>query len=113
MESASPMIYLQAAGGGFEFVFLLLGMLIIFFFIVERPRQRRLKAHQEMINNVKRGDTVVTSGGIVGKVTKVFDEKGEVKVEIAENVRITVMRATLADVRGKNEPVPANDTKAS
>ncbi|MEO1028850.1 MAG: preprotein translocase subunit YajC [Pseudomonadota bacterium] len=113
MDFASSMLFLQAAGGGFEFIFLMLGMLIIFFFIVERPRQRRMKAHQEMLNNVKRGDTVVTAGGIVGKVTKVYEEKGEVKIEIAENVRITVMRATLADVRGKNEPVPANDTKAS
>lgn len=114
MDFASHMVFLQADAGSslLAQLPLFLGMGLIFYFLLIRPQQQRQKRHLEMVNNVKRGDTVVTSGGIVGKVTKVFDDKDELTIEVAENVRIKVIRGTLADVRGKGEPVAANDTKS-
>jgi preprotein translocase subunit YajC len=81
-------------------------IIAIFYFIVIRPQQQRAKAHQQLVANVRRGDTVVTSGGIVGKIVKVL-ENDEVLVEIAEDVRIRVIKSTLADVRSKTEPSEA------
>jgi preprotein translocase subunit YajC len=74
----------------------------IFYFLLIRPQQQRMKKHQEMVNNVRRGDTVVTAGGLVGKVTKVKDD-GEVLVEIADNVQVRVVKTTLSDVRAAKE----------
>ncbi len=79
-------------------------MLPIFYFLLIRPQQQRAKQHAEMVNNVRRGDTVVTSGGIVGTVTKVRDD-GEIEVEIAKETRVRVIKSTLAHVRVKGEPV--------
>ncbi|MGN6462315.1 MAG: preprotein translocase subunit YajC [Pseudolabrys sp.] len=76
---------------------------VIMYFLILRPQQKRVKAHQEMVKNVRRGDTVVTSGGLVGKVTKVIDND-VVEVEIADGVRIRQMRQMLTDVRAKGEP---------
>ena len=67
-------------------------------------RRTRLKQHQEMVKNVRRGDTVSTSGGLVGKVTKVVDDD-QIEVEIAEGVRVRQVRAMVSDVRAKGEPV--------
>ena len=83
-------------------------IIAIFYFLIIRPQQQRLKTHQALIANVRRGDVVVTSGGIVGKIIKVVDND-EVLVEIAENVRIRVVKSTIADVRSKTEP---SDTKS-
>ena len=77
---------------------------VIMWFLIIRPQQRRAKDHQEMIKNVRRGDTVVTSGGIVGKVTKAGEE-GELEVEIADGVKVKLVRTMIADVRTKGEPV--------
>ena len=74
----------------------------IFSFLLIRPQQQRAKAHQQMVQAVKRGDTVVTAGGLVGKVAKVKDD-GEVMVEIADNVQVRVLRSTLTEVRSKGE----------
>jgi len=79
---------------------------ILYFFLI-RPQQKRVKEHQTMIAAVRRGDTVVTAGGIVGKVTKVQDD-GEMLVEIADGVRVRVVTGTLTSVRAKSEPA---DTK--
>lgn len=99
-----------AAGPGmFDLLILPLGMIAIFYFLLIRPQQRRQKAHREMIDNVKRGDTVVTSGGLVAKVIKVAEQ--ELTVELTDNVRVRVMRAMVADVRTKGAPAAANDTK--
>ncbi|MDO9462162.1 MAG: preprotein translocase subunit YajC [Alphaproteobacteria bacterium] len=87
---------------------LVLVFVILYFFLI-RPQQKRQKDHQAMIAAVRRGDTVVTSGGIVGKVTKVQDD-GEVLVEIAEGVKVRVIVSTLTAVRAKGEPA-ATDTK--
>ena len=74
------------------------------YFLMIRPQQKRQKEHQEMIKNVRRGDQVVMSGGLIGKVAKVTDDN-EVELEIADNVRVRVTRASIADVRSKGEPV--------
>ena len=77
---------------------------VIMWFLIIRPQQRRVKTHQEMIKNVRRGDTVVTSGGLIGKVTKVTDEE-QIEVEVAEGVRVRQMKSMIAEVRAKGEPV--------
>jgi preprotein translocase subunit YajC len=100
--------YAQGFGGGndmISFIVPLAGMFVIMYFLVMRPQQKRAKEHQAMVRNVRRGDTVVTTGGIVGKVTKVFDAEEQIEVEIAEGVRIRQMRAMVTDVRAKGEPL--------
>jgi preprotein translocase subunit YajC len=77
---------------------------VIMYFLIIRPQQKRVKQHQELIKNVRRGDTIVTSGGIIGKISKVTDDS-EIQVEIADNVRVRVARAMIAEVRTKGEPV--------
>jgi preprotein translocase subunit YajC len=77
---------------------------VIMYFLILRPQQKRVKQHAEMVKNVRRGDTVVTSGGLVGKVTKVIDDD-QVEVEVATDVRVRQMRSMIADVRAKGEPV--------
>jgi preprotein translocase subunit YajC len=80
---------------------------VIMWFLIIRPQQRRVRAHQEMIKNVRRGDTVVTSGGIIGKVTKVLEDSADIEVEISDNVKVKVARAMISEVRSKSEPVKA------
>ena len=95
------------AGGSSDMIMSLLPFVLIFvimYFLILRPQQRRVKQHQEMVKNVRRGDTVITSGGIVGKVTKVMDDE-QIEVEIADGVRIRQMRSMVSDVRAKGEPV--------
>jgi preprotein translocase subunit YajC len=70
----------------------------IFYFLLIRPQQQRVKKHQEMVNAVRRGDTVVTAGGLIGRVAKVKDD-GEIMVDIADNVQVRIVKSTLADVR--------------
>lgn len=99
--------YAQATGGGNDFFIQLMPILlmfVIFYLLLLRPQQQRAKAHREMVANIRRGDTVVTSGGIIGKVTKVKDD-GEIEVEIADNTRVRVIKSTVAEVRVKGEPV--------
>ena len=79
---------------------------VIFYFLLIRPQQRRMKMHQQMIAAVKKNDTVVTAGGIIGKVTKVAD--AEVEIEIAQGVRVTAVKGTLSEVRPHGAK-PAND----
>ena len=102
-----------AAGGGTEALLIqflpLVALVVLFYFLMIRPQQRRLKAHQEMITNLKRGDIVVTSGGLIGKVKSVADD--EARVEIATNVEVRVIRGTITEVRTRGEPAPANDSK--
>ncbi len=98
----------SAAGGTDIFIQIVPFVLIfiIMWFLIIRPQQRRVKEHQEMIKNVRRGDTVVTTGGIVAKVSKVVDDN-ELEVEIADNVRVRLVRTMISDVRTKGEPVKA------
>jgi len=73
----------------------------IFYFLLIRPQQQRVKTHQQMVEAVRRGDTVVTAGGLIGKVAKVKDD-GELMVEIADNVQVRVLKSTLTEVRAKS-----------
>lgn len=86
---------------------LMVVLFAIFYFLTIRPQQQRAKQHREMIENVRRGDTVVTAGGIVGRVAKVKDE-GEIMLEISDNVQVRVLKSTLSEVRAKTQPA---DTK--
>jgi preprotein translocase subunit YajC len=83
---------------------------VIMYFLIIRPQRTQMKKRQEMLAAVRRGDTVVTGGGIVGKVQKVHDD-GELDVEIAEGVKIRVLRSALSEVRVKGEPVADNKNK--
>ncbi|WP_343314312.1 preprotein translocase subunit YajC [Brucella sp. BE17] len=107
--------YAQAQGGAFgpDMLMSILPFVLIFvimYFLIIRPQRTQMKKRQEMLTSVRRGDTVVTGGGIVGKVQKVIDDN-ELEVEIAEGVRIRVLRSTLIDVRVKGEPVADNKNK--
>jgi preprotein translocase subunit YajC len=77
---------------------------VIMYFLILRPQQKKVKQHQELVKNVRRGDTVVTSGGLVGKITKVVDDD-QIEVEIADGVRVRQLRQMISDVRAKGEPV--------
>jgi preprotein translocase subunit YajC len=95
------------AGGEGGMLVSLLPFILIFvimYFLILRPQQKRVKSHQEMVKNVRRGDTVVTNGGLIGKVTKVIDDD-QIEIEIADDVRIRQLRQMLSDVRAKGEPV--------
>ena len=83
-------------------------LVVIFWLLIFRPQQKRLKAQQAMLSAIRRGDTVVTTGGIVGKVTKAVDGE-DLEVEIATGVKVKLVRGMVADVRSKSEPV--NDNK--
>jgi preprotein translocase subunit YajC len=99
-----------SAAGGADIALQVVPFVLIFvimYFLILRPQQRRVKEHQNMVKNVRRDDTVVTTGGIVGRVTKVADEASEIEVEIAPNVRVKVVRAMISEVRVKGAPVKA------
>ncbi len=96
-----------AAPGGADFLISLLPFVLIFviiYFLILRPQSRRMKEHREMITALRRGDTVVTSGGIIGKISKVVDDN-EIQVEVAEGIKLRVVRQTVSEVRSKGEPV--------
>ncbi len=109
--------YAQAAGaapggaGGFliQIVPLIL-LFVIFWFLIIRPQQQKMKAHRAMVDAVKKGDEVVTGGGLVGRVTKVAD--GEVEVELAPNMKVRALKGTLTNVTPRGAPAAANDAKA-
>jgi preprotein translocase subunit YajC len=88
----------------------ILVLVIIFWLLIFRPQQKRAREQREMLNAVRRGDTVVTSGGIIGKVTKAIDGE-DLEVEIAQGVKVKLQRSSVSDVRSKAEPV--NDNKAA
>ncbi|MEH3144210.1 MAG: preprotein translocase subunit YajC [Methylobacterium frigidaeris] len=99
-----------AAASGTDVILQVVPFVLIFvimYFLILRPQQRKAKQHQDMVRNVRRGDTVVTNGGILGRVSKVTDEASEIEVEIAEGVRVKVVRGMIAEVRAKGEPVKA------
>ncbi|WP_371036525.1 MULTISPECIES: preprotein translocase subunit YajC [unclassified Rhodosalinus] len=75
----------------------------IMYFLLIRPQQKRMKEHQKMVENLRRGDQVVTQGGLIGKITKVKDDN-EIEVELADGVRVRVVQNTIAQVLSKTEP---------
>ncbi len=110
------------AMGGLEAFLPLILIFVVFYFLLIRPQQKRMKQHKEVLANIRRGDRIVTNGGLIGQVTKVQD--GELQVEIAEGVKVKVLRDMVANVLAKTEPVsggkddgdavdaPANDAAA-
>jgi preprotein translocase subunit YajC len=100
-QGASP---LGGEGGMLMSLLPFILIFVIMYFLILRPQQKRAKTHQDMVKNVRRGDTVVTNGGLIGKVTKVIDDD-QIEIEIADDVRIRQLRQMLSDVRAKGEPV--------
>jgi preprotein translocase subunit YajC len=93
----------------FQTLTLALPMIAIFYFLLWRPQSQRQKQLRQMVDNLKRGDQVVTAGGILGRIVKSTESSDpEILVEIADNVQVKVLKATLTDVRGKNA-APAAD----
>jgi len=108
-------VFAQAIGGAGagDFIGMLLPLamiMVVFWFLLIRPQQKRQKEHQELIGKVSRGDTIVTSGGLVGRVSKVLDER-DVLVEVGENVKVRIVRSAIAEVRAKGEPVKDDAAK--
>jgi preprotein translocase subunit YajC len=91
-------------GSGFEALLPLVLIFVVFYFLLIRPQQKKQKQHKEMLGAVRRGDRVVTGGGIIGIVTKVIDDK-ELAVEITDGIKVRVQRALIASVISKTEPV--------
>jgi preprotein translocase subunit YajC len=98
--------FLQAEG---PFI-LIIPIVVLYFVMIIRPQQKRAREHAARIAAVKRGDTVVMSSGMIGKVVRV--EEAEVGVEIAQNVTVKVVKSMIAEVRTRGEPAPANDAKS-
>jgi preprotein translocase subunit YajC len=105
----------MAGEGAMGQILLMVGMLAVFYFLLIRPQQKRMKEHRARIASIRRGDTVITGGGIIGKVVKV-ESAEELLVEIASNTQVRIVSSTISDVRSKGEPVkdapagkPAND----
>lgn len=97
------------AGPGSMFIFLV-PMIALFYFLILRPQQQQVKKHKAMIESVKRGETVVLSNGMIGKITRV--ETDEAMVEIAQGVNVRVIKTMIADVRNRTDVAAANDAKA-
>ncbi len=86
----------------------------IMYFLLILPEQQRMKQHREMIENVRRGDTVVTAGGIVGRVAKVPQKDDpEITVEIADNIQVRVVKSTLTEIRARTQPVDTSKSDKS
>lgn len=94
------------AGGSDMLVSLLpfIAIFVIMYFLILRPQQKRVKSHSEMVKNLRRGDTVITNGGVIGKISKVIDDH-EVEVEISDGVKIRQVKQMVTEVRAKGEPV--------
>jgi preprotein translocase subunit YajC len=101
--------FAQAAAAGGDTNSMLMSLLpfalifVIMYFLILRPQQKKVKEHAELVKNIRRGDTVVTTGGLVGKVTKVVDDE-QIEFEVADGVRVRQMRTMIAGVRTKGEP---------
>ena len=108
--SATPILAAAApSGGAGSFIIQLVPLIlifVIFWFLLIRPQQKRMKEHREMIGAVKKGDRVVTGGGLLGKVTKVNDE--EIEIDLGGGQKVTALKGTLSDVRNPHAPA-AND----
>ncbi|MCV2880907.1 preprotein translocase subunit YajC [Actibacterium sp. XHP0104] len=101
--------YAQAAGGAGGALTSFAPLLLIFaimYFLMIRPQQKKMKEHKAMVEALRRGDQIVTAGGLIGKVSKVKDDT-EVEVELAEGVKVRVVRSTIAQVMNKTEPAEA------
>jgi preprotein translocase subunit YajC len=106
--------YAQGVGGGSSEMFIQIVpfvlIFVIMYFLIIRPQRTQLKKRSEMLAAVRRGDTVVTGGGFVGKVTKVIDDN-ELEIDLGGGTKVTALRSTIADVRVKGEPVANQNAK--
>jgi preprotein translocase subunit YajC len=103
-----------AVAGAPDMLMSLLPFVLIFaimYFLIIRPQRNQAKRRDELLKNIRRNDTIVTGGGVIGKVTKVVEGEPELEVEIAQGVKVKLLRSMVADVRVKGEPVAANDQK--
>jgi preprotein translocase subunit YajC len=100
-QSATPSS--SPLGSGFDILILFLPMIVVFYFLIFRPQRQQMKKREEILKNIRRGDQVVLGGGLVGKVTKVVDDN-ELEAEIADGVKVRVVRSMVAEVRVKSEP---------
>lgn len=102
----------QAPFGGdiFGMILPLIAIMGVFWFLLIRPQQKRVKEHEELVKNVRRGDVVVTTGGLIGKIAKVVDDN-EVSVDLADGVRIRLQRNAISEVRAKGEPATTEAKK--
>jgi preprotein translocase subunit YajC len=91
-------------------LFYMLIMIVIFYFLVIRPQSTRAKQHRDMIEKVRRGDTVITAGGFIGRVIKAAENSDEVEVELSDAMKVRVLKSTLMDVRAKGEPLKDSST---
>jgi len=98
-------------GGLLGSLLLPVGMIVIFYFLLIRPQNNRAKKHKEMLGAMKKGDTVVTQGGIIGKVFKLADD--EVTIDTGEGGKLRIVRSMIVDVRNPSAPAAANDVKES
>src|SRR5262245_11645604 len=98
-------------GGLLGSLLLPVGMIAIFYFLLIRPQNQRMKKHREMLGAMKKGDEVVTQGGIIGKVTKLAD--AEVTIDTGEGGKLRIVRSMIVEVRNQSAPAPANDVKES
>jgi len=106
-QSATDSVAGAFGGSGMEMIFLFVPLMVVWYFLLIRPQRAQAKKRDEVLKNIRRGDQVVTGGGIVGKVVKVVDDK-ELDVEIAEGVRVRIVRSAISEVRVKGEPVKAD-----
>lgn len=91
----------SAQGGGFELIFMLVMFAVIFYFMVYRPQAKRVKDHKALVGALKKGDEVLTNGGLVGKIAKVSDEKDFVVISLAEGLDVTAQKAAISAVLPK------------
>ena len=98
--------YAQSAGGlgGLETFLPLILIFVVFYFLLIRPQQRKAKTHREMIGNLRRGDRIATSGGLIGLITRVPNDT-ELILEVTEGVKVRVVRSMVADLLAKSQPV--------
>jgi preprotein translocase subunit YajC len=101
---AAPAV--PGAGDMIGFIAPMIAIIGVFYFFMIRPQQQKAKEHQRMLMQVTRGDTIVTNGGLIGKVVRVVDDN-ELLVEVGENVRVRVLRMGVSDLRSKGEPMKA------
>lgn len=89
-------------------MFLILILVVLFYVLLIMPQQKRFKKHREMLDSLKKGDKIVTSGGLLGKIDKITPEKDEVIIDLGGDIKVTALRST---IQGRRDPLPANDVK--
>ena len=107
--------YAQTGAGGSEMLISILPFVLIFvimYMLIIRPQRQQMKRRGEMLAAIRRGDSVVTGGGLVGKVTKVIDDN-ELEIDLGGGTKVTALRSTISDVRVKGEPVANQNTRTA